>query len=75
MKPFRKVAAVFFAGSMSACSVVLGIRDVPPATITPNDDGGADGLSDVYVIPKGDGPPCRFDDDAARFDTTCTFAP
>lgn len=74
MKPFRKVAAVLFAGSVSACSVVLGIRDVPPATIISN-DGAADGLSDVYVIPKGDGPSCRFDDDAARFDTTCTFAP
>ncbi|MGH7280018.1 MAG: hypothetical protein ACRELY_00720 [Polyangiaceae bacterium] len=73
MRPFRIVAAAAFAVSASACSLVLGIRDVPPATVISNE--GGDGLADAYVIPKGDGPPCRFDDDAARFDNTCTFAP
>lgn len=68
-------AAVFLAVSSltSACSMLLGIHDVPPA------DEGADAQTadagDDYVIPKGDGPPCRFDDDAARFDDLCTFAP
>ena len=65
--------ALAAALSLEACSVVLGLGDVTPATVLSANDGG-EGL-DVYVIPKGDGAPCRFDDDAARFDDTCTFAP
>ena len=77
----RSVVIVFAiaanAAAFGGCCAILGIGDLPPKVPAP--DGGSPDVtspdSDLLdrAIPKGDGPPCRFDDPGSRFDGTCTF--